>query len=154
MCGRAGYTASRSLRVSTMPSVTKAHLMSRDEGISFCRRLVESTPALSPILAEHLSDNFGEILPHHFVADVSRWHLARIRQGDLVDAGELATYVDREYVSGSPYVQDLLAASFIESLPWEHEEESLAIRSTLGPALQARQREMWSWRPSRGTREA
>jgi hypothetical protein len=127
--------------------------MNRDEGISFCRRLVASIPGLSPILAEHRSDNFGEILPHPFMGDVSRWYLARIRQGDLVGAGELATYLDTEYVSGSPYVQDLLAVSFIENLPWEHEDEALGVRSTLGPALQARQQEMWAWRPSGGTRE-
>jgi len=65
------------------------------------------------------------------MADVSRWHLARIRQGDLVGAGELAKYLDTEYVSGSAYVQDLLAVSFIENLPWEHEDEALGVRSTL-----------------------
>ena len=126
--------------------------MNRDEGISFCQRLVESIPALSPILAEHRSDNFGEILSHPFMGDVSRWYLARLRQGDLVGARELAKYLDLEYMSGSAYVQDLLAVSFIENLPWEHEDEARGVRSTLGPALQARQQEMWAWLPSGGPR--
>ena len=140
--------------MSQVPCVPQAQWMSRDEGTTFCQRLVESIPALTPILAEHRSDNFGEILPHAFMSDVSRWYLARVRQRDFADAGEFATYLDAEYVNGSAYVRDLLAVSFIENLPWEHEENALAVRSTLGPVLQARQREMWSWRPSGGTRGA
>lgn len=40
---------------------------------SAIKQLVATYPALAPILAEHLDDNFGEMLPHLVMADVVRW---------------------------------------------------------------------------------
>lgn len=40
-------------------------------------QLVAAHPALAPVLAEHLEDNFGEMLPHLVMADVVRWLVAR-----------------------------------------------------------------------------
>lgn len=126
--------------------------MNHDEGVAFCHHLVESISALRPVLAEHRSDNDGEVLSHLFMGDVSRWYLARYRGRDVGAVAELSKFLDIEFVSGSSYVRNLLAVSFIENLPWGQEDEALGVRSTLGPALQARQQEMWGWRQSTGSR--
>lgn len=41
--------------------------------IDLIDRLVGKFPRLEPLLREHLADNFGEVLPHLFFGDLTRY---------------------------------------------------------------------------------
>jgi hypothetical protein len=43
---------------------------------TFVREIVERFPKLSPLLREHLHDNSGELLPHVFFGDLTRYAVA------------------------------------------------------------------------------
>ena len=43
---------------------------------AFVRRLAGAWPGLRELLDEHLRVNFGEVLPHVFFGDITRWATA------------------------------------------------------------------------------
>lgn len=102
------------------------------------RSMVDRFPSLSALLEEHLQDNFGELLPHLFLGDVTRYvvslHSAASR-GAVQQQRELADILDdleNEY--GNPESQELISVSFLENLPRPGELGS-AIRRLVGPHL-------------------
>lgn len=115
-----------------------------DATIALVDRLVERLVVLQPMLREHLADNFGEVLPHMFIGDLTRYVVAReIAAGqvnrDLSAAiqGEIDEVLDaleQAYSDGDEEVEELIAVSFLENLPRDG-EPGHAIRSRLGPLL-------------------
>ena len=108
---------------------------------AFVRQLTDQIPGLVPILREHIAD-FGEVLPHVFFGDLTRWVLTMLERrgsGDLSAAREpqrLLDLLEQAYASGDEELQELISVSFLEHLP--RPEESLAeIRELLGPSLAA-----------------
>ena len=112
--------------------------------IDLVDRLVGLAPGLEPIFREHLSDNFGEVLPHVFFGDLTRYV---VREFLLVDdrktrhgrhrLGELNIILDEleEALSIGPgEVSELIAVSFLANLP-RRGEEGAGIREVLGPTL-------------------
>jgi hypothetical protein len=108
--------------------------MTNEEGVALCKRLAEQLLDLEALLSEHIEDNFGDILPHLFMADVERWLEAQVAARQSANAKRLLSYLDSELARGSPALDELLSASFLEHLPIP-ENDSLGIRTLLGPHL-------------------
>lgn len=112
--------------------------------IALVDRLVEQFDALRPMLREHLSDNFGEVLPHLFFGDITRYAVSRTieAQGATVQArkaiqqelDELLHTLEQVYSEGNEELEELISVSFLENLPREAEPGS-DIRLRLGPLL-------------------
>jgi hypothetical protein len=115
---------------------------------SFVRQLADLSPALAASLDEHINDNFGELLPHVFLGDVTR-HLAEIAHTAssadvLAVRRELKSALETlelAYASGNEEVQELIAASFLENLPAPH-QPGWAIRQMVGPKLGSQLKKM------------
>lgn len=110
----------------------------------FIDDLVERFPGLRPVLEEHLSDNFGELLPHVFFGDVTRYivsrHLdARLHHGSgpeqaREEVRSLLKALETAYVERGEEVEELIAVSFLENLP-RPGEPGADLRECLGPAM-------------------
>ena len=96
------------------------------------RRLAVEFPRLDPIMAEHLTDQEGELLPYLFMADVARWAQATYRS-DPVAVGALVDWLEREFVSAAAAERDLIGLGFVETLLPPPEGTTLLMR--LGPEL-------------------
>jgi len=117
--------------------------------IGFIEGLVGRYPRLKPIFDEHVSDNFGEVLPHLFFGDLTRYVVSRFlavesgaeHESAASEAELEALLSDFEdaYVGGDEEIQELISVSFLESLPRPGEEAS-GLRAWLGPALSAQLR--------------
>ncbi len=107
-------------------------------------RLVERFGWLEPLLQEHLADNFGEVLPHLFLGDVTRHLVTRTiqeRQANPDEAAaarkeveEMLDALKQEFTAGDEEVEELITVSFLENLP-RNGEPGDALRLRLGPAL-------------------
>ena len=89
--------------------------------------IVSAAPALDAVLTEHQAEFDGALLPHLFIADVTRW---------LVAAGPSApvlAILERHLADGDEEVQNVIALSFLENL----EVTDAAVRAALGPGLRA-----------------
>jgi hypothetical protein len=109
--------------------------------INFVRELVSRFPRLKSLLSEHTADNFGEILPHVFFGDITRYVLSFVF---AIEAGKASDEDRRELVdilkflelsySTNEDIQELISVSFLELLP-RPEEKGAGIRDILGPEL-------------------
>jgi hypothetical protein len=109
--------------------------------MAFVKQVAALSPALTTLLEDHVKDNFGEVLPHVFLGDVTRHVIALVRapgsEDSLAVRREVKTILDtmeHGYATGSPEVQELIAASFLENLPAKGEPGS-GIRGMVGPSL-------------------
>jgi hypothetical protein len=112
--------------------------------IDFMDHLVAQVPALEPLFREHVSDNFGEVLPHVFFGDVSRYAVSEFLRSEATGAG--VRRVPRELESLLAALEDGLAAggdvtelirvSFLENLP-RLGEPGYGVRDLLGPKLRS-----------------
>lgn len=117
--------------------------------IDFIERLVDRFPALKPIFDEHISDNFGEVLPHLFLGDLTRYVVARFVEGEgesprqsneaEQDVRRLLNELEQVYADGDGEIQELMSVSFLENLPRPGEEAS-GVRAWLGPEFSAQLR--------------
>ena len=115
---------------------------------AFVRQLAGISPVLDAMLEEHLKDNFGEILPHVFLGDITRHAVAMCENAEsgrsLGAQRELKSLLDsmeHAYATGNTEVQELIAASFLENLPANGEPGS-ALRLMIGPKLSGQLRKM------------
>jgi len=124
-----------------------------ESSIAFVDRLLAAFPGLRDAYAEHLSDNFGEVLPHGFLWEVVRYATAlylmssaapdpRARQQAGVELRAMLDYIENEYVHGNEEIRELIGVSFLESLP-SPDEEAADIRSRLGPVTRGKLEEIW-----------
>ena len=103
---------------------------------AFSKHLAYQIPPFGPLLDEHLTDNYGEILPHVFMGDVARWFLQGATTSEASDwTRRLVELLDRALVDGSSDVRELVQASFIENLPTSRPSHPALAR--LSPALKA-----------------
>lgn len=101
-------------------------------------QLAEAFPALQPALAQHLEDNFGDLLPHVFLAGVT--FAAADAYADPsavapVPAGALLDFLEERF-GRDDEVDGLVAVSVLENLPYPGEPGE-AIVALLGPKLAA-----------------
>jgi hypothetical protein len=104
----------------------------------FCEGLAETFPDVADILAEHISDN-DELLPHLFLADVTRHVLA-----DGKNRRPIVEYLETAFTSEGPDVENLIAVSFVEHLE-DRDELERATSGLTTPRIRAewdRQRAM------------
>ena len=111
--------------------------------IDFIERLVVRYPGLKPLFDEHVSDNFGEVLPHLFFGDLTRYALALF--ADVQERTDVDTQAESElrrllndledaYADAQEEIQELISVSFLENLPRPGEARS-GVRTWLGPEL-------------------
>jgi hypothetical protein len=113
----------------------------------FIEVLVGTYPRLRPIFVEHVSDNFGEVLPHVFFGDLTRYVVSRFLdiewgtqgQSAEVELRNLLSDLEDAYADGGEDVQELISVSFLENLP-RPDEEAAGLRAWLGPQLSAQLR--------------
>ncbi len=106
----------------------------------FVLALIKAHPELMPVVDEHLKEN-DELLSHCFMADVVRFleatyrdagsHLANI---DLIKA--VMTTIGEHFANASPFVEELIAVSFVENMPYP-KEDAAAIVAMLPDNLKA-----------------
>ena len=100
---------------------------------SLINTLVVEIPELRPMLDEHLHDNYGELLPHVFFGDVTRWAEEQAWHPTATSLTKLRHLLDRldaDYPDGDDDLRGLIQVSFLWGL-------SDAVRALLGPTLQA-----------------
>jgi hypothetical protein len=103
---------------------------------AFSRHLAGQIPPLRCVLDEHLVDNFGKVLPHLFMGDVTRWYMDNGSAGEGSEVlSQLLELLDRGLTTGSPDVRELIQVSFVENLPTAQPTGSALARLT--PALKA-----------------
>lgn len=96
--------------------------------------LVHEYRDLQPLLAEHLEDNEGEVLPHLFLADVMRWLAGRVAFDPDICRSVLR-WLERQYRDGDEGVKGLIMVSGIEMIP-DPGLPGSTLREMLGPTLQ------------------
>jgi hypothetical protein len=86
------------------------------ESVALVGALAYAHRELIPVLAEHLKDNDGELLPHLVMADVVRWLVEH--RDDCADvARALFQWLETAYEGGDDEVRNVIAVSGIEMLP-------------------------------------
>lgn len=132
--------------ITSEPGPVGFDMLVYESDAAFCDRLAELHPELAALLAEHIEDN-DETLPHLFMSDVARWFEAKYRTGEREPALALAGWLDEEYPSASPSIENAICVSFLEMLPWPPDSDAEAIAELLGPRLRRSQKEMQDWKP-------
>lgn len=99
-------------------------------------RMAGAHPMLEPLLAEHLSDQEGELLPYVFLGEVAEWLATQGASGPLNDIRAIFTWLDDEYENGSFDVRNLIVVGFIEMLPASPAGDP--VLKHLGPQLRER----------------
>lgn len=95
--------------------------------------LVDAYRQLTPVLAEHLEDNDGELLPHLVMADIIRW-LVDHRATDPDVCRAILDWLELEYTRGPEEVRGLITVSGVEMIP-DPGQPGSELRSLLGPEL-------------------
>lgn len=95
--------------------------------------LVDEYRELTPILAESLEDNEGEVLPHIVMAEVMRWLGSRVASDPDICRSILG-WLEREYERGPEDVQGLITVSGVEMIP-DPGQPGSDLRKLLGPTL-------------------
>lgn len=85
--------------------------------VSFVGVLCRACRFLLPVLAEHLDEQEGEVLPHLFLADVVRWSERALSEGRTEELRRLFIELESEFVGPDEEVQEAISASFLEHLP-------------------------------------
>lgn len=95
--------------------------------------LVKLHPELAPVLAEHVEDNEGEVLPHLVMADVIRWLVAHCDTDPAVCRSVL-DWMEERFHDGPDEVRGMIAVSGVEMIP-DPGERGAELREWLGPEL-------------------
>lgn len=81
----------------------------------FLSDLALDVPDLGPIVAEHLDDNDGELLPHLLLSDIRQWCLEHVAT-DPATVQRVVDGLDRAVGSGDEAIENAVAVSFVEDL--------------------------------------
>lgn len=99
--------------------------------------LVRARPELRLLLDEHLEDNDGELLPHVFFGDVTRWLVGNA--GDKPEAVRVVLdLLESAWSAQEESVHEVIALSFLDDLG---PDEAAALQ--LGPRLEAAAARWW-----------
>ncbi|NYD77854.1 DUF7674 family protein [Arthrobacter cupressi] len=101
--------------------------------------LVGLFPGFGPVLAEHLEDNFDEMLPHLAMSDFVRWLVEQYYLNPAVCESAWA-WLEESFDEGPQDVRNLIAVSAVEMIP-DPGDPGSGMRDMLGPSL----REMDDW---------
>jgi hypothetical protein len=95
--------------------------------------LIDGHRQLTPLLAEHLHDNDGQVLPHLILADVVRWLAVRV-DADPALCRSVFDWLEREYERGPDDVRGLIAVSGVAMIP-DPGQPGSGLRELLGATL-------------------
>lgn len=87
---------------------------------------------LLPMLAEHLEDNDGEVLPHLVMSDAVRWLVAHRDEQKTCEG--IWAWLEVAYRDGDEEEKDLVAVSGVEMIP-DPGQPGSELRGMLGPVL-------------------
>ena len=123
------------------------------------QRIVDVAPGFEAVRAEHLRDNFGELLPHLLMADLLRYVALALGAPDELhglaapasehEVSAILAVLDRGLAEGDAATDNAIAVSFVEYLwgePYYPQLEPL-----LGPGLRAELQRQRDWRPGGGS---
>src|SRR5262245_52642865 len=82
----------------------------------FVHRLVVEVPETRQVVAEHLEDQYGELLLHLLMADLLRFAVAQYHAGQVDASARCLTMVDAALRQGDEYVENAVAVSFVENV--------------------------------------
>ena len=105
----------------------------RAEEVAFVGALVHRFPVLLPILQVHL-DDYETLLPHVFLADVTRWLVGKSGSRSDSDVNAVLLFLEACFSEGEEEERELISASFLENVP-DPGEAGSELRGRLGPAL-------------------
>lgn len=106
--------------------------------------LVDEFSELRPLLAEHLTDNEGELLPYLLMSDVARWAIREVAHNPTRVA-ELMRWLEARFTAADEVVETLIAVGFVEMLPATPAGDPLL--ELLGPSLRQVAQEMSLFEP-------
>jgi len=109
--------------------------------IAFVKVLVEDSPALAQVFAEHSEDNGGNLLPHVFFADVARALSASGFPKD--ERSSILNALDENLAPGDDPISNLISVSFVEHLSPTKPLEA-AVVECFGPNLSAARKRIWN----------
>ena len=94
--------------------------------------LVDEFSECRPLLAEHLADQEGELLPYVLMGDVVRWAESEVAH-NRSRVATLMQWLEIRFSSADDVVQELIAVGFVEMLPASPTGDPLL--DLLGPSL-------------------
>lgn len=109
--------------------------MTSASNVAAISALVYHHPELAPLLAEHLEDNNGQVLPHLLMGDVIRW-LTEHWESDSQVCRSVLDWLDEAYDSGDDAVQELIVVSGVANIP-DPGQAGSEIRDALTERLRA-----------------
>lgn len=102
-----------------------------DQTEAFARQVAGSVPALGDLLAEHLEDNNGVLLPHVYFGAVSQWVDDELTtHPESTSARRVLEQIDAASATGGDDVRELINVSFLENL-----EDGSPVLDQLTPRL-------------------
>jgi hypothetical protein len=96
-------------------------------------RVVTAVPALEPLARDNTFGDHDDVMVHQFLADVVRQEVDNFLAGHLDEVRTVLSLLEREWGSD---VDEPIAVSFVENLPYPH-EPAAALVDLLGPNLRA-----------------
>jgi hypothetical protein len=110
------------------------------ETVQLARHLAETVPALKDLLTEHLDDNDGDLLPHVYFGDLTRWVSAELSTDpDSPAVRKVLAELDDAAANGSDDVVELVTVSFLENL-----DDDSPVLDLLSPHLVAMRAELFA----------
>lgn len=94
--------------------------------------LFREFPDLEPLMAEHLEDQEGELLPYLLMADLVRWAQQKVN-GNPERVSALIAWLEIHCEQADEPVRNLIAVGFVENIPATPEGDPLL--TLLGPSL-------------------
>jgi hypothetical protein len=107
-----------------------------DPLVRFCTSLLRSFPSLGSVHLAHMKD-WGELLPHLFLADLTRHLAAASAHHDPrkdFEIRRLMKFLERAWSEERGEVRGLIITGFLENLP-RGDEPGARLRAMLGSQL-------------------
>ena len=113
--------------------------------------LRKEIPEFAPAIEEHISDNFGEALPHPLLGDLTRFIEKAWAEGNGELVARCLSWLERALLAGDEQTRNLVAVSFVENVgPWGSEKAHFI--NQWPPALRAEAERQKNWKPTVTTR--
>jgi hypothetical protein len=96
-------------------------------------RMISAVPALEPLAHDNTFGDHEDVLVHEFLADVVRQEVDNFLAGRLEEVRAVLDVLEQEWGGD---VDEPIAVSFVEHLPYPH-EPAAALVDLLGPNLRA-----------------
>ncbi|WP_084073375.1 hypothetical protein [Demequina sp. NBRC 110052] len=120
--------------------------------VAFFGHLAYTVAPLRGVLAAHLEQCEGEMLPTLLMQDITAWLLGELRGGPSGRTMQVLQLLDEAYVAAPEALRSVMVIGFLEHIPGfagasdDAEGLGVAVRAGLGPTLTAVLREVEGWR--------